>query len=274
MDEILGAARQLGITFIDTARTYGDSEAKIGDHLRRGGSPELTIATKVTPVPPGLELDSSAIHHHILTSLSESRSALGRAPDIVLLRQSDEPIVRNATFWQVANEVIAASVPRIELGISVYDLRWTHEVLAAAAGLITVVEIPYNAFDRRFEALSHDFRDLGCWVVSRSTFLKGLLPLPTAHLPAWAGALAGPKRRLDELAASGGTTVADLVLRWCLRAGFVHTTLVGVDTAAELREDARAMVPRPELDPFLDEVAEIEVDADAVDPRRWAAFGF
>lgn len=170
--------------------------------------------------------------------------------------------------------MIAGSVPRIEFGVSVYDVRWTREVLAVAPGIISVVQIPYNAFDRRFEALAQDFRDLGVRVVSRSAFLKGLLPLPTADLPAWAGDLAAPKRRLDELAASGGTTVSDLVLRWCLRAGFIQSTLVGVDTAAELRENARAMVPRPELDPLLDEVDGIEVDPETIDPRRWLAFGF
>lgn len=219
-------------------------------------------------------MDLTATRDHVLSSLEGSRSALGRDPDIILLHQSAERTARDASFWRMLVELIGGSVPGVQVGVSVYDVRWTQEVLAAAPEIIRAVQIPYNAFDRRFDALARDFTDLGIRVISRSAFLKGLLPLPTADLPPWAGDLVAPKRRLDELAEAGGTSVADLVLRWCLRAGFIESTLLGVDSAAELRENSRALAPRPELEPILDEVDGIEVDPETIDPRRWIAFGF
>ncbi|MFD0516840.1 aldo/keto reductase [Paractinoplanes durhamensis] len=64
---ILAAARDLGITHLDTARAYGDSENRIGV----AAPPELAIITKVAP-----GADTAAA---VRASVDASRAALGRS---------------------------------------------------------------------------------------------------------------------------------------------------------------------------------------------------
>lgn len=275
VDEILDSARELGITFIDTARAYGDSEAKIGDHLRRRSYPGLAVATKLAPLTRAVAMDPAALRRHVIASVSDSRAALGRDRlDIVLLHQSDDWLIQSELFWDTVAEVQTTEGLWGEFGVSVYDVPSARHVLAAAPAIVRAVEIPYNIFDRRFAALATEFERHRIRVISRSAFLKGLLPLPTAELPEWATDLVAAKRRLDDLAAAGRTSVADLALRSCLRARFIESTIVGVDSPLELRADVGSLPPRPDLEEILDEVDLIEVDPEAMDPRRWLAFGF
>ncbi|MBM4433629.1 MAG: aldo/keto reductase [Chloroflexi bacterium] len=274
VDEILETAKGIGITFVDTARGYGDSEAKIGDHLRRRGYPGLVLATKLAPDIPVSVADGAELKASILASIDASRRALGRdVLDIVLLHRSEDWILRSDMLWTTVSEIGSTGVWK-SFGISVYDVPAARAALDAGAGIVEVVEAPYNVFDRRFAALARQFERQGVHVVSRSAFLKGLIPLPTDALPPWAAELAPAKRRLEDLAAEGGTSVAELALRACLRAPFIGSTIVGVDSATELAANARSLAPRPDLDRVLDEVERIDVDPASIDPRRWLAHGF
>ncbi len=272
-NEVLAAAAAAGVTHLDTARAYGESERRVGAALQRGLSEHLRVVTKVRPlddVPADAPYGWG--HEAVLASAQTSLRLLGTG-------SVDALLLHRAADWQRPG-VQDALVELRDAG----HAELVGASLSSPAELLTLlddrevgyVQLPFNLLDRRW--LADDVTAaIGARpdvvVTVRSAYLQGLLVTPDARWPANAGL---DQAQLTGLVASlvdelGRESAADLCLAWVLGHPWVTSVVVGAETAEQVRESAR-LTRNPPLSP--EEIAHV-ADVlpaggdDLVDPSRW-----
>jgi len=261
---ILEKAVGAGIQYLDTAAGYGDAEALIGRHLPRGHRMRI-----VTKTPSSSDLRFGEKHRHWLIgeiAASCERLRVERLYGVLLHTAADLAKVGSEHLIAALHEVKSRGwVERI--GVSVYDA----EELALAEGCFRpeLVQLPFNALDRRFVAAGRldRLKASGAEVHARSVFLQGLLLMEPATVP-------------DSLAPAR-TAICSLRERWtaqhlspvagCLQAVLsnpeIDVAIVGVNRLSELNEIEAAVTQiagRP-----MDFEPPAMPDPDYLDPRRW-----
>ena len=184
---ILSLAAESGISYLDTARVYGDSEARIGRLLPPADGMTLKVITKLSlgdSVPdeaPGREI-VSAIDASVYGSC---RDLLRRQLDVVMFHHAADMFrwdgaAINRLQQLVDRRVICA------LGISVYTPL--DAVQSLLDKRITHIQIPFNLLDSRW--VNGGFLDAlaqrpDVFVHVRSVFLQGLLISGAGTWPDW-----------------------------------------------------------------------------------------
>jgi aryl-alcohol dehydrogenase-like predicted oxidoreductase len=250
VERILATARELGVTHLDTARAYGESEQRIGavDH-------RLAVITKIAP------------GGDVRASIDASRAALrATGPLTILLHRAAD-----AARWpELRNCLEAGEADRI--GVSVQSPAELRQVLDLPD--LGYVQLPANILDRRWLDLELA-REPELVVTVRSAYLQGLLVAGTAvtwpHLPD--AERDSVVATLDKLAADlGRDGRADLCLAYLLSLPWVTSLVVGAETEEQLRANAELISREPLSD---DERAHVlatlpEMPVDLLDPSRWS----
>jgi aryl-alcohol dehydrogenase-like predicted oxidoreductase len=243
--EVLAAAQTAGLTLLDTAAAYGNSEARLGELA--GENLDFEFITK-------LPADSPAeVAQHIAASLARLR----RQRVYGLLFHAFGPLQAEPAAWQALQAARAAGqVARI--GVSLYhphEAEW----LLAEGWDIDLVQVPYNVLDQRFAAVLPRLAARGVEVHVRSAFLQGLLLREPTALPDFFLPLAPKLTRLRALVAAADVPLPAALLLFAAYAPSVARAVVGVDSVANLHEnlDAAAYLDAAEkLRPALTELAE------------------
>ncbi|MBF9143947.1 aldo/keto reductase [Hymenobacter properus] len=247
--EILHTAQAAGITLLDTASAYGDSETRLGHWLSQA-QPEqkpFELVTKLAAGPAG------HVWHALQTSLKRLRQ-----PSVygVLFHQfagfRDKPAA-----WEVLCDAQTEGLVQ-RIGVSLYHPEEAEWLLANPMG-VSLVQLPFNVLDQRFGPLLPALQQAGIEVHVRSAFLQGLLLRDPVTLPAFFAPLAPKIRQLRALAQRAGIPLASLLLLFAAYAPGVARAVIGVDTAANLRENLAAgayTAPAEQLRPELQQLAE------------------
>jgi spore coat polysaccharide biosynthesis protein SpsF len=238
---ILDLAERAGLSHLDTAAGYGDSEARVGSALTPD-SP-LAIVTKLPPnvldgQPPALEA-SQRVH----VAVDRSLWLLGRARlDAVLLHRFEHYAGSEGAVWQtllaLKNE---GKIGRI--GASVYRPEELSALLENPD--VGLLQLPFNILDQRWlepgiqraiaarpDVILH----------GRSALLQGLLtvddpaewPIPDGHL---AGTCIAALKALA--AKLGRESVVDLCFAYARAQSWLAGIVVGAETAAQMAENIR-----------------------------------
>lgn len=272
---LLATASAAGVTHLDTARTYGASETRIGTNLRRGMSESLGVVTKIRPLdaisagaPP--ETVSLAVEH----SIEQSLRALGT-------NSVDALLVHRWSDWGRAGGAVAQCLQRYkEDGVS----RLVGASLATPGDLVDAlrdtrigyIQLPFNLLDRRWlepEVQAALAARPDVVITVRSVFLQGLLVALEGPWPPGTGT--DPEQVRVGLRAAcealGKDSLMDLCLAYVRGQEWVTSVVLGAETPQQITEQADLMA-RPSLSP-----AEIEKihdlvppgSEDLVDPSRW-----
>lgn len=275
VERILAEAEKEGINFLDTAPGYGDSEEKIGRCLRGSKAGAFRIATKIERVPADALVDAVKAEAHVRRSVEASTKRLS-ADRIFLLQthQADDLELLSDGFWTAVRKLRREKLFDF-FGVSVYDVEPTKNILLRYGDAIDFVQVPYNRLDERFWSLRNLLKEKGAGVAVRSAFARGVLsrgePDP-ATPPAQAEKIRVELEALKKRALALDLSLSDYALAWVLSQGWVDTTLVGVDTPAELAADAAVLGRLERILPALRAEAASPRTAGGVemDPRRWA----
>jgi aryl-alcohol dehydrogenase-like predicted oxidoreductase len=274
---LLRAAADLGVTHLDTARAYGQSEQRIGTLLRSAGGPALRLITKVAPLEPTPTRDAAAVRAAVERSVNRSVAELdAAAPPTVLLHRARDADAAGGAGWERLREYAAAGITD-RIGVSVQSPA----ELRAVIGLpdLGYLQLPCNVLDRRW--LTDDVTGLlaghpDVVVTARSIYLQGLL--------ATGGSVRWPylddERRdrvlltLDRLATElGRAGRTDLCAAYVLSLPWVTSVVVGMETGPQLRANVQLATAAPltaaERARVLDALPAVPVDL--LDPSRWAA---
>lgn len=267
---LVGAARDLGVTFFDTANSYGNqpgydwpgvtrrqdrasSEELLGRALRGAGD-EVVVATKVgEPVGearPTSEWRGLLTRAHVEEQLAVSRTRLGRERIDLYYAHLPDP----RTPLEETVSVFSDLVDRGDIGawgLSNHTGEQTAEVLATAAALGAhppVVHQPrYHLADRAVERdLVPVLHRAGMGLAAYSPLGMGLLAGRAAAERRWAGharwggsgfsaAEVEAAGRFEAAAASVGLPAAQAAIAWLLDRPAVTTVVVGATSERHLR---------------------------------------
>jgi len=230
--DIVKLARESGVTLIDTAMSYGDSEAVLG----QAGVSDFEIVTKI----PSIKRLSGDLNEHLERLITQSllRLNVQTLYGILLHDSSDLGDPRLEEFILALNGFKRSGVIK-KIGISVYspsELDVVYDGLDA-----DIVQLPLNLVDRRFE-LSGDLnrlKKLGVEIHSRSAFLQGLLLLPRADLGPKFQKWSGLWGRFEQTLAELGDRAVEVCLGYPMSLKSVDRVIVGVDSTEHLTEILR-----------------------------------
>lgn len=228
-----------GVTHLDTARAYGDSERRIGLALSGGWSGRVHVVTKVAPIEHDLsDAPRACLVNAVDASVFRSCRELGLARlDTVLIHRAPDRTRWGGTVWQRLLQLRREGIVG-ELGVSVETPEEARSALADPD--VTHVQLPFNVLDWRWKAAGvHELARARPDVVvhARSALLQGLLaaedPLIWPVIPGVnAGAILAKLHTLvSEL---GRKCVVDLALAYVRAHDWIHGVVVGVETVDQL----------------------------------------
>lgn len=270
VDQILDACVKNAINWIDTARDYGDSEEKIGNYLERRRKSNFVIATKLSRVQPSTVESEQALFTHLLNSISSSLEMLGvEKVEILQTHQTDDFVVENRFFWDGIHRLKERGLFNL-FGLSIYDADQAMRLVEKYEDFIDVVQAPYNLFDRRCESLFSLCNRKGIGVISRSTFLKGVIPAENSDIPSELEEVKWFKNRLAKITKKVGLTVSELALLFVVRSQQVGSAVVGMNSPDEVQENARALEKLGVFEEIEEEIRNLEItNSFLIDPRKW-----
>jgi aryl-alcohol dehydrogenase-like predicted oxidoreductase len=236
---ILAVAARAGITHLDTARAYGDSEARIGRLLPIDSKPIVKIISKLQLHET---LQDNAPEHEVGSAVDAS--VYGSCRDLqrehldVLMFHSISDMFRwhGAAIDHLQNLVDRGVIHA--LGASVYAP--SDAVRALMDSRITHLQIPFNLLDSRW--LNDGFlyalaqRPEVC-VHARSVFLQGLLINQANTWPNWVTQSRLLVKSIEDLTHElGRKSAADLCIAYVRSFPWVTTLVLGVETPLQLEE--------------------------------------
>lgn len=252
----LGRAR--GLTTLDTAMMYGDSERRLGEV----GVDGWRVVTKL----PALPADMTDVRDWVLGLVRQSLAHL-RVPSLygLLLHRPLDLLGSQGHALYAALQHCQQQRLVNKIGVSVYG----PEQLDALGGrfALDLVQAPFNVLDRRM--LTSGWCDRlqaeGVEFHARSVFLQGLLLVPPAERPqrfqAWHRLLSA----YDEWVSASGLSRVRAALGAAIALPGIDQIVVGAQSSAQLAEiidasEGAAVQPPAEL---------ASHDADLIDPSRW-----
>ena len=226
---IVRQAELYGVDTVDTAIAYGASEATLGQVGVEGWS----VITKL----PALPVDCQGVGAWVTDQIEESMSRLGvRQLQGVLLHRPDDLLGENGSSLVIALEALKADGLTRQIGVSVYAPEQLEKLTAILA--LDLVQAPLSILDRRFIASgwASRLKDRGTEVHVRSTFLQGLLLMPSDQRPAkfalWPEIWVEWSRWLEQT----GLTPLQACLAYVLGVAEVDKVVVGVDSLKQLNQ--------------------------------------
>jgi len=242
-NKIVRTAIAHGVTSIDTARAYGDSEPILGEALSGAWRSRVDVVTKLDPFA-SLASDASTLEarNAVDESVRRSCEALGvKQLSTLLLHRWKHYYQWKGAVWERLLEVREEG--RIaSLGASVYE---PEEALAAIEDPeIRHLQIPMNVLDWRWKAAGVDrafLRRPEIVIHARSALLQGLLADSGVSWPlASQFDAARFLRSLRDFARrSHRENVIDLCLAYVRSLPWITSVVVGCETLGQLEQNLR-----------------------------------
>jgi len=262
----LHRAIERGVTFIDTARGYGESERIVGQVVRQHPGADLHVATKVPPAndvfpaEPGADPMDVFPGRHIRSSVEQSLRATGLdAFDVLQLHVWNDDWIGRGDWLETVDELRRSGLIRF-FGVSINDLQPENALALVRSGLVDTVQVIYHVFHQQpEEQLLPVCAEHGVGVIVRVALdeggLTGRITADTTF-PAddWRNEyFAGDRRRQVEehvtaLADDLGARAADVpefALRYVLSAPEVSTVVVGMRTTTNVERNTAVSDGRP-----------------------------
>lgn len=234
-----------GVSFIDTARAYGDSEEVVGNVLATGWQSRVQVVTKLSPLDACPEdAVPAVVNEFVDASLYRSCSDLRvKKLDVLMLHRASQVRNWNGSAWSrllqhKANGTVMA------LGASVQ----TPGELELVLGLpdISFIQMPCNVLEWRWERLIPEIRaakqQRDLVIHARSGLLQGLLASTSAEY--WKKAnVADTEKVIDWLRVQSINAEKDSVANFCLSAvksfDWIDGVVVGMESLEQLEDNIR-----------------------------------
>lgn len=233
---MLRAALEGGVTSIDTARAYGDSEEVIGRFFKTWKGDFPFITTKIQKLEGETEAE---LEKYVVTSMESSLERLGVSKvNAVMLHVAGDISAHGKAGAKAMYSLVRRGYTDI-VGASVYTSAEVEEMLKYEE--YSVTQVPMSIFDQRLIASGtvDKLSDRDYTVFVRSVFLQGLFFLDPDKLddPILVEHAVPKIRLLREIAASEGMTVAQLAIAFMRDTAGVTSLVLGADTPEQVRDN-------------------------------------
>lgn len=234
---ILRTALESGITSLDTARAYGESEDVLGRFFKTWDGDMPYITTKVIDIQGESE---GEVEKATVACLETSLEKLGvkRVNNVLLHRSQD--LVLHGDWVARAMEKLVKMGYTDTVGASVYTGEELENMFRY--DVYTATQVPMSIFDQRLisSGMTDRLAERGVTVFVRSVFLQGLFfldpdtitdPILVEH--------AAPKiRLLRECAEREGMSIAELAISFMRDVNGVTSLVLGADNADQVKANA------------------------------------
>ena len=257
-----------GITHFDLANNYGpepgSAETNLGRILREefhGYRDELIISTKAGYLMWDGPYGDWGSRKYLLASLDQSLKRLNLDyVDIFYHHRMDPATPLEETMGALAQAVRSGKA--LYVGLSNYD----GETLSRAEAILREERVPfiinqnkYSIFDRTIEnnGLKETSHQLGKGIIAFCPLAQGLLTdrylkgipedsrIRTDGRFLQEGSLSGETltkiRKLNEIAARRGQSLAEMALAWILRDGIVTSVLIGASKTSQILANVKSI---------------------------------
>ena len=227
--KLLNSALDNGITILDTAAAYGDSEKVIGDS-------DLSEKFQIISKLPKIGFNQS--NFDTIVDISATNSLKNLKVDSLyayLLHSVDDLIAHEKQLWEQLEKLKSAKKTS-KIGYSVYNPEQLEQVYDRFKP--DIIQIPMNVLDREFEITGwlQRLKDDGIEVHVRSVFLQGLLLMSkeeqTAKFPLYKNIWDEWHKYLRE----NEITSLEACLSFISNNNLVDETVLGVNSEMELAE--------------------------------------
>lgn len=234
---ILRTALEKGITSLDTARGYGDSEEVIGRFLKswKGAAPVIT--TKILDLHGDTPAQLAAFARcSVETSLE--KLGVSKVGTVMLHRPAD--LFKHGKSAENAMTALVDAGLCDRVGVSIYTAEDIRKMLEFSG--FSATQVPMSIFDQRLIADGSvaELEKRGYTVFVRSVFLQGLFFLDPDRVtdPVLQEHAVPGIRRLRAIAAEQGLTVAQLAIAFMRDCGGVTSLVLGADNASQVANNA------------------------------------
>ena len=265
--QILRTAFDCGITHFDLANNYGppygEAERNFGIHMDRDWRPyrdELVISTKagydMWPGPYG----NFGSRKYLMASLDQSLKRMHLDYVDIFYHHRPDPETPLEETMETLYDILRSG-KALYVGISNYNAEQTRaaiEMLGSMGTHLLIHQQNYSMLNRTLErGLDAVLREKGVGCIAFSPLAKGLLSgryldgIPAdsraAHDPRYlrASDITPEKvamlRRLNDVAARRGQSLAQMALAWILRTDVVTSALIGASKPEQVKENAAAL---------------------------------
>ncbi len=261
---IIDEARREGVTLIDTAASYGDSERTLGSLI--GGDDQFRVVTKI---PDWKGTPPTNAGEAIIDVFERSLSRLDRRSVDALLVHNAEDLLSKCgdEIWSTMVGLRDSGRVR-RIGVSIYTSEQIDQILKDIRP--DVVQLPLSVLDQRLDRSGHlnKLRTAGIEIHARSVFLQGVLLAHAQTFPEYLSGLRGAVARFHDMARSVDLTPLEAALAY-IQSITVDAVIVGVTSLAQFSAVNEAMKVGVATD--LNWPALAAEDVVFLDPRNWPA---
>jgi aryl-alcohol dehydrogenase-like predicted oxidoreductase len=255
--QILTYAQRQGIDTLDTASAYGDSEAVIGEYVKKHNT-DFKIISKCSAKSP----EGAA------KVLQQSLDRLSLKKIYGYLIHDFEAYKKNPDFY---SELLTLKQQgRLEkTGFSLYYPREVTYILDKEIPC-DLVQIPYSVFDQRFKPLIPLLQQKNIEVHVRSIFLQGLIFKSPQELKGNLRKIQGKLQELRSMALEKNIPVSALCINFALLNNHIDRVIVGVDDLKNLQENIAALQYQNDVSHLYDRFILLqEEDEHIILPFHW-----
>lgn len=254
---IVDYASAQGMTVLDTAMGYGESEVRLGEI----GVHSWKVISKLPEVPVG-ESATSWIPNSVKASLAKlkKRSLYG-----LLLHRPDQLLGTTGPEIYAALQRLKADGLVEKTGVSIYQPSELEGIFSV--GEVDLVQSPLSVLDRRLITSGWLARlaDRGVEVHARSVFLQGVLLMAADQRPKIFDRWAGLWGRYQNWVAASGLSPLEACLTYVSALPQVQQVVVGVNGLTHIKQILRAQTSHaPSWSPDL-----ATEDEELLNPLAW-----
>ncbi|MCE5322208.1 aldo/keto reductase [bacterium] len=238
--DIIACAYEGGITCLDTAALYGESETVLGKALAELKiSDEITVATKVCHIADDLSMAEadSIVEKSVMQSLANLR--IEAIP--ICLFHTENNFLQYAESLRKLKE--KGLVERIGSSVNTPDGAYS----VVTSGLSEAMQMPSSVLDHRFvrKGICSEAARRGTALFVRSVYLQGLILMPEKDILPELADVIPIRRKLCALACQAGITPAELAVRYMLGVEGITSLVIGVDSVQQMHENISLFAKGP-----------------------------
>ena len=258
-ERIIELARSLGISFLDTAMAYGESETRLG----KIGVESFKVVTKLPPFPENCPNPKKWAEEQVEGSLQ--RLGQERLYGLLLHNPAQLLSVNGHHLFEVLESFKTRRLVE-KIGISIYSPAELDELFPLFS--FDIVQSPFNLVDRSLIASGwmQKLYAEGIEIHVRSVFLQGLLLMPADQIPAKFSRWSNLLRKWHDWLYQNGISPQAACLAFTKAFSEIDQIFVGVETRIQLEEILRAFhSPTPDSFPSIE-----SNDPDLINPSKWS----
>jgi len=278
VEKLIKTAIVNGVSYIDTARAYGESEEMIGNALKSGWVGRAQIITKLSPlVTCPIDATPTVVNAFVDASIYRSCAELCvQTLDAVLLHRASHLWDWEGAVWSRLLEHKTNGLLKL-LGASVQSP--TELKIALECREVCLIQLPFNVLDWRWDELIPEIRaqqaQRGLLIHVRSALLQGLLG--SQDLAHWYSAnVEHPDTVIawlaDQSNSSGSESIAEFCLRYVKSLDWVDGVVVGMETQNQLTENVRTFTQPAFSQQTIEQItmSRLRLEEGTLNPVRWS----